>query len=74
MVKVKHYRCDYCGAEMPLLPVAFMCPECGLRHFFEVDRESCTNELLVPEIKCPRERFPKKKKRKGADPKGKRAT
>lgn len=54
---------------MPLLPVAFMCPECGLRHFFEVDEGSRINELLVPEIKCPRERVPRRKKHKGADPK-----
>lgn len=66
-MKIKYLTCDYCGTEMPLLPVAFMCPECGLRHFFEVDERTYVNELLVPEIKCPRERSPRGKHR-GADP------
>lgn len=55
-MRLKYYRCEFCKAEFPLLPIAFECPGCGLRHFFTVDKQSCENELFLPEVKCPRER------------------
>jgi Zn finger protein HypA/HybF involved in hydrogenase expression len=60
-MKVESYSCEFCGHEFPLVPIAFMCPECGLKHLFLVDRDSCENELFATDIQCPRERVGKGK-------------
>lgn len=60
-MKLEYYRCAFCGCGFPLVPIACVCPECGLRHFFVVDRDSCENELFIPDIQCPREKIRKKK-------------
>lgn len=61
-MKLETYRCEFCGTEFPLVPIAFMCPECDLRHFFWVDIRSCVNELFLADIKCPPEKAVKAKK------------
>ncbi|HHT9117240.1 MAG TPA: hypothetical protein ACFYD1_01295 [Candidatus Hypogeohydataceae bacterium YC38] len=67
-MKSEFFQCDFCRHKIPIPIVAFMCPECGLRHFFELDPLSRQNELFLPEIRCPREKVAKKAKGKGRNP------
>ena len=64
-MKLETYRCEFCGTEFPLVPIAFVCPECELKHFFLVDKRSCTNELFLADVKCPLEKSLNTKKRRG---------
>lgn len=55
-MKLKLYKCEFCGTKFPLVPISFECPECGLRHVFQIDSRSCINELFLADIKCPKEK------------------
>ncbi len=63
-MKLETYECEFCGTKFPLVPIAFICPECGLRHFFWLDKLSCTNELFISNVNCPHEKTLKAKKKK----------